>query len=81
MLNTWDRANIIKIIPTWLRASLLGFHQTALALAKWVRIKYILLIQKTPPLTYTKIDIRETTKNIFPFFYVEQFLSFLLSTN
>ena len=29
-LNTWDRANIRKIIPTWPRASLFRFHQTAL---------------------------------------------------
>ena len=29
MLNTWDRADIMKIIPTWPRASLPWFHQTA----------------------------------------------------
>ena len=30
VLNTRDRANIIKIIPTWPRVSLPKFHQTAL---------------------------------------------------
>ena len=29
-LNTRDRANIMKIIPTWPRESLLRFQQTAL---------------------------------------------------
>ena len=29
-LNTQDRADIMKIIPTWSRASLPRFHQTAL---------------------------------------------------
>ena len=30
VLNTWDRANIRKIIPTGPRVSHPGFHQTAL---------------------------------------------------
>ena len=30
VLNTWDRANIMKIIPTWPQASLPKFPQTAL---------------------------------------------------
>ena len=30
MLNTWDRANIMKIIPTFPRVSLARFHQSAL---------------------------------------------------
>ena len=30
VLNTWDRANIMKIIPTWPRVSLPRFHQMAL---------------------------------------------------
>ena len=30
VLNIWDRANIRKIIPTWSRASLPSFQQTAL---------------------------------------------------
>ena len=30
MLNSWDRANIMKIIPTWPRVNLPRFHQTTL---------------------------------------------------